>query len=308
MDLQRTETGRVTSRKTTYVAGSETYEIEVFDHRVTISVSGQNGSSSTISWKLDFAVEIALCILKGMNRENLLKALLSLQDFHPGEFVVPGEEAGIGSESYSLGFASAVNDLRSPKPQLASYYGKTFVDEDFLEGWRDARRALLSKEDPFVKLGRTFGNMLKAWPASVLSKLICGLELIDWEGIVEEPPPLIALLERGISVRNERGMVEHFPSWEENEARMAAEDVAQAINLDAPHPAGQSLDDLPEEDPTAVHSLIHWIQNADEQELNIVASALAGQVDGRDEVSFSVKNDFQSLWRRAAEELKAAKS
>jgi len=42
---------------------------------------------------MDFAIEVALAILKGMGREALMHAIQSLQDFHPSEFSGPGEPA-----------------------------------------------------------------------------------------------------------------------------------------------------------------------------------------------------------------------
>lgn len=85
----KTKKGHITSRTTTYVHGDESYVIDVSDTSVSCTISHKGVKKREFSWKIDFAIEMALIILKGMNRELLIKTLISLQDFHPGSFVGP---------------------------------------------------------------------------------------------------------------------------------------------------------------------------------------------------------------------------
>lgn len=302
MDLHKTTTGRVTSRKTTFVAGSETYEIEVFDTFVRITTIGQNGTSSSVSWKLDFAVESALCILKGMNRESLLKALISLQDFHPGEFIVPDQSddsKSAESNSYNLGYIAKINNYGVSEPLLGSEFLGVHVDKDFLTGWKHARQDRQRRRIPYERMGHKFANILRAFPTEHLEKLICGLELIDWEG--EKHPPLIQLLQEAITYKDSDGT--YGPSGidggSEGVDGLVDDDLLSeewGINFHmglpedpiAPQGAGQPLESLP--DAADVEALVKWLLAADLNTRITVKNIVAGDFDGRSEFQTGVRD------------------
>jgi len=98
---QKPKKGRITSRTTTYSHGAESYEISVIDDCVGFKIFYEGVKLREFSWKMDFAVEVALIILKGMNRQSLIETLISLQDFHPGDFSAPGEASRIVESDYS---------------------------------------------------------------------------------------------------------------------------------------------------------------------------------------------------------------
>ncbi len=93
-----TKKGQIKSVKTSFLQGDERYDIEVFEDLVLFSVFHKDVKKNGLALSIDFAIEVALTILKGMNRDLLLRTLISLQDFHPGEFVGPGDHSKLDED------------------------------------------------------------------------------------------------------------------------------------------------------------------------------------------------------------------
>lgn len=93
-----TKKGQIKSVKTSFLQRDERYDIEVLEDLVLFSVFHKDVKKNGLALSIDFAIEVALTILKGMNRDLLLRTLISLQDFYPGEFVGPEDHSKLDED------------------------------------------------------------------------------------------------------------------------------------------------------------------------------------------------------------------
>lgn len=283
--MQTTKTGRVTERRTTYVQGDESYNIIVSDSMVRFEVLYKGEIKKRFAWKLDFAVEVALTILKGMKRENLIKTLISLEDFHPGEFVAPASpiaafdpdimeevEKMMKSQQYTVG--TPLDDIPFPTEKISVPIENVTFNAPPCETRASIPLSKLATHmrpaSPHYQHVRNFANQITCFPASHFSKALCGLELIDWEG--EKPLPLDHLLRRIVETK------------EELEAK-EKESTPQA--------AGQTSEDPVE--VTAAQKIKLWMDRSSASQVQEVYAHLENQLTSTNVVS------FRSLLREAIE-------